>query len=106
MVGGWVGEAIAKKRLKKKGGEVIEERREPEQILASNKNNFSVNYEDIVGATIEKKKCTMKFTKRMRRGGMALTNFWKKITFEFDEKDKTNVVSILTEVIPNKVVVK
>lgn len=102
MLGGWVGEAIAKKRLKKKGEKITEERT-PEQILASHKKNFFVNYGDIVSATVKKKECIMKFT---HRGMVPGTGIRKKATFTFDERDKTNVVSILTKIIPDKVVVK
>ncbi len=103
IAGGLIGEAIAKRRLEKKGEEAIKEEREPEQILKSHKKNFSVDYGDIANAIVKKKKCIMKFT---RRGTIPHTGIRKKVIFVFDKKDKDNVTSILTKVLPGKVVVK
>jgi len=64
VAGGTVGPAITRKRHKKKGEKIMEEKKTLEQILTSNKNNFSVNYEDIVGATVKKKECIMKLTEK------------------------------------------
>jgi len=103
IAGGLIGEAIAKRHLKKKGEEAIKEEREPEQILKSHKKNFFVDYGDIASAIVKKKKCIMKFT---RRGIIQGTGIRKKVVFVFDKKDKDNVTSILTKVLSDKVMVK
>ena len=102
-LGGVIGQSITKRHLRKKAEEMMEKEETPEQILASHKKNFSVDYGDIASAIVKKKKCIMRFT---RRGLIPRTGIRKKVIFVFDKKDKDNVASILTKVLPDKVVVK
>jgi len=103
VAGGAVGQAIARKRHKKKGEEIMEEKKTSEQILASHEKNFFVNYEDIVNATVKKKECIMKLTEKRPGLTFGLT---KKAIFLYNKNDKDNTTSVLTRVIPDKVVVK
>jgi len=99
LAGGLIGKAIADKRHEKKGKEMIMEEKTPEQILAAHKKNFSIDYNDIDKAVVKKNLCKMKFIQRLPIVG-------KKTFFLFNKKDKNNVASVLTKVIPNKVIVK
>jgi hypothetical protein len=101
--GGLVGQAIARGRHKKKGKKVIEEEKTPEQILASHKKNFSIDYRDIDKATVKRKACKMKFAAKQFGLPRGLR---KKVVFLYDKKDKDSIASALTKVIPDKVVVK
>jgi len=106
FVGGLVGEAIAKKRHKKKGEMMAKEERTPEQILSSHKKNFSIDYGDMVSATVKKKECIIKLPRRGMIPGASRFAVRKEMTFKFDKRDKANVISILMKVMPDKVAVK
>ena len=100
--GGIVGEEIAGREHKKKGKELMEGERTLEQILAGNKKNFFVNYEDIVDATLRKKECMMKLTEKKQ----LIPSYGKKVFFKYGRENKDKFASILTRVIPDKVVIK